>query len=62
MMNEMRMERDLMMILLSKMPGGREVSLLDSRFMNEGRKGTRNNEERVGRGNDSRFLRLVKVV
>ncbi len=25
------------------------------------RKGMRNNEEGVGRGNDSRFLRLVKV-
>ena len=30
--------------------------------MSEGRKGTRNNEEGVGRGNDSRFLRVVKVV
>ena len=29
--------------------------------MNEGRKGTRNNEEGVGRGNETRFLRLVKV-
>ena len=30
--------------------------------MSEGRKGMRNDEEGVGRGNDSRFLRLVKVV
>ena len=44
------------------MSGGREVSLLELRFMSEGRKGTRNNEKEVGRGNDSRFLRLVKVV
>ena len=44
------------------MSGGREVSLLEVRFMSEGRKGTRNNEEGVGRGNEARFLRLVKVV
>ena len=30
--------------------------------MSEGRKGTRNNEEGVGRGNEARFLRLVKVI
>ena len=30
--------------------------------MSEGRKGMRNNEEGVGRGNEARFLRLVKVV
>ena len=30
--------------------------------MSEGRKGTRNNEEGVGRGNEARFLRVVKVV
>ena len=30
--------------------------------MSEGRKGMRNDEEGVGRGNDSRFLRFVKVV
>ena len=59
--NEMRMERDLRLILLSKMFGGREVSWLESRFMNEGRKGMRNNEEGVRRGNNTRFLRLVKV-
>ena len=29
--------------------------------MNEGRKGMRNNEEGVRRGNEARFLRLVKV-
>ena len=57
----MRMERYLRLILLSKMSGGREVSLLELRFMNEGRKGMRNNEEGVGRGNETRFLRLVKV-
>ena len=32
------------------------------RLMSERRKGTRNNEEGVGRGNEARFLRLVKVV
>ena len=37
------------------------MSLLELRFMNEGRKGMRNNEAGGGRGNDSRFLRLVKV-
>ena len=57
----MRMERELRLILLSKMPGGREVSLLELRYMNEGMKGMRNNEEGVGRGNERRFLRLVKV-
>ena len=35
---------------------------MELRFMSEGRKGTRNNEEGVGRGNLTRFLRLVKVV
>ena len=30
--------------------------------MSEGRKGMRNDEEGVGRGNETRFLRLVKVV
>ena len=30
--------------------------------MSEGREGTRNNEEGVGRGIVSRFLRVVKVV
>ena len=30
--------------------------------MNEGRKGARNNEEGVGRGNETRFLRVAKVV
>ena len=30
--------------------------------MSEGRKGTRNNEEGVGRRNETRFLRLVRVV
>ena len=30
--------------------------------MSEGSKGTRNNEEGVGRGNETRFLRVVKVV
>ena len=30
--------------------------------MSEGRKGAGNNEEGVGRGNEARFLRLVKVV
>ena len=35
---------------------------MELRYMSEGRKGTRNNEEGVGRGSDSRFLRLVKVV
>ena len=44
------------------MSGGREVSWLELRFMSEGRKGTRNNGEGVGRGNDSRFLRVVNVV
>ena len=34
---------------------------MELRFMNEGRKGMRNNEEGVGRGNETRFLRLVKV-
>ena len=29
--------------------------------MNEGRKGMRNNEEGVRRGNVSRFVRLVKI-
>ena len=29
--------------------------------MNEGRKGMKNNEERMRRGNETRFLRLVKV-
>ena len=57
----MRMERVLRLILLSKMSGGREVNLLEWRLMNEWRKGMRNNEEGVGRGNVSRFLRLVKV-
>ena len=35
---------------------------MELRPMSEGRKGTRNNEEGVGRGNETRFLRLVKVV
>ena len=30
--------------------------------MSEGRKGMRNNDEGVGRGNEMRFLRFVKVV
>ncbi len=30
--------------------------------MSEGKKGTKNNEEGVGRGNETRFLRLVNVV
>ena len=51
----------LRLILLSKMFGGREVSRLESRLMNEGMKGMRNNEEGMGRGNERRFLRLVKV-
>ena len=34
---------------------------MELRFMSEKRKRTRNNEEGVGRRNDSRFLRLVKV-
>ena len=29
--------------------------------MSEGRKGMRNNEEGVGRGNEMRFLRFVNV-
>ena len=41
----MEMERDLRSILVSKMSGGREVSLLELRFMSEGRKGMRNNGE-----------------
>ena len=32
------------------------------RLMSEGRKGTRNDEEGVGKGKEARFLRLVKVV
>ena len=44
------------------MSEGREVSWLELRPMSEGRKGTRNNEAGVGRGNEARFLRLVKVV
>ena len=44
------------------MPGGREVSWLELRFMSEGREGRRKNEEGVGRGNETRFLRLVNVV
>ena len=35
---------------------------MELRSMNEVRKGMRNNEEGVGRGNETRFLRLVKVV
>ena len=35
---------------------------MELRFMSEGRKGTRDNEEGVERGNETRFLRLVKVV
>ena len=35
---------------------------MELRFMSEGRKGTRNNEEGVGRGKATRFLRVVKVV
>ena len=35
---------------------------MELRFMNERRKGMRNNEEGVGRGNEARFLRLMKVV
>ena len=57
----MRVERILRFMLLSKISGGREVSCLELRYMNEGRKGMRNNEEGVGRGNEARFLRLVKV-
>ena len=34
---------------------------MELRSMNEERKGMRNNEEGVGRGNKTRFLRLVKV-
>ena len=34
---------------------------MELRYMNEGRKGMRDNEEGVGRGNVTRFLRLVKV-
>ena len=35
---------------------------MELRYMNEGRKGMmNNNEEGVGRGNETRFLRLVKV-
>ena len=55
------MKRVLRLILLSKMSGGRELSLLEYRFMNERRKRMKNNEEGVGRGNETRFLRLVKV-
>ena len=44
------------------MSEGREVSLLELRDMSEGRKRTRNNEEGVGRGNETRFLRVVNVV
>ena len=58
----MRMERYWRLILLSKMSGGREVSRLELRLVNEGRKGTSNNEEGMGRGNETRFLRLVNVV
>ena len=57
----MRMERYLRLILSSKMSGGREVSSLELSLMNEERKGMRNNEEEVKRGNEARFLRLVKV-
>ena len=46
----------------SNTPDGREERLLDSKFMSEWRKEMRNDEEGVGRGNVSRFLRLVKVV
>ena len=35
---------------------------MELRYMSEGRKGTRNNEEGVGRRNETRFLRVVKVV
>ena len=34
---------------------------MELRFMNEGRKGMRNNEEGVRIGNEARFLILVKV-
>ena len=43
------------------MSEGREVSLLELRYMNEGRRGIGSDEEGVGRGNETRFLRLVKV-
>ena len=49
------MKRILRLILLSKMSGGREVSLLELRNMNEERKGMRNNEEGVGRGKKQDF-------
>jgi hypothetical protein len=35
MMNGMRMESDLRLLLLSKMPEGRAVSWLELRYMNE---------------------------
>ena len=38
------------------------MSRLELKFMSEGRKRMMDNEEGVGRGNDSRFLRFVKVV
>ena len=57
----MKLKMYLRLILLSKISGGLEVSLFELRYMNEGRKGMRNNEEGVGRGNEARFLRLVKV-
>ena len=51
----MRMERDLRLKLLSKMSGGREVSLLELSLINERRKGMRNNYEGMGRGNKQDF-------
>ena len=44
--NEMRMERDWRLILLSKMSGGREVSWLLWRVLSETRKGTKDNGEK----------------
>ena len=40
------------------MSEGREVSWLESMYMSEWRE---RDEEGVGRGNEARFLRLVKV-
>ena len=53
----MEMERDLRLILLSKMSGGREVSELERKFMNEGKKEMRNNEEGVKRGKNKRGIK-----
>ena len=43
------MKRALRLMLLSKMSGGREVSELERKFMNEGKKEMRNNEEGSGK-------------